>query len=226
MKKMGIFVLAAALMGAVTVCSSGCTSFASQNNNNFLIDIEKDSVGKITKETSHSSLEKAYGKKNVKLTQVSGAEGETSLGTEIYLNEKNKRASVIWGDTSKKQRPVSITIRGSIWELSNGIKIGSTLKELEKINGGPFSLMGFGWDYGGTIIDWKGGKLEKLKKSPGNAIVLILDLPESYDNDEGFRKADPVMGDSTFDSSNTLLQEINPVVSQIAVIWNKDNESE
>jgi len=37
-----------------------------------------------------------------------------------------------------------------------------TLRAIEQINGGPFVLSGFDWDYGGTVIHCGGGSFEEL----------------------------------------------------------------
>ena len=39
------------------------------------------------------------------------------------------------------------------------IAVGKHLADLEVMNGGPFTVKGFGWTYGGNIISWDGGKL-------------------------------------------------------------------
>jgi hypothetical protein len=36
-----------------------------------------------------------------------------------------------------------------------------TLAEIEKINGKPFKLYGFEWDFGGRSSNWQGGELGK-----------------------------------------------------------------
>ncbi|MEZ4985865.1 MAG: hypothetical protein R2795_12665 [Saprospiraceae bacterium] len=63
---------------------------------------------------------------------------------------------------------------GSQWATAEGLKIGSTLKALEEANGRPFTFLGFDWDYGGTVTDWKGGKLaEKTSWSPWPTILRL-----------------------------------------------------
>ena len=47
----------------------------------------------------------------------------------------------------------------SDWSGPEGIQTGESLQVVETANGGPFELQGFGWDYGGYVTDWKGGKI-------------------------------------------------------------------
>ena len=38
------------------------------------------------------------------------------------------------------------------WQTSNGIRFGTRLTELEERNGGPFTISGFGYNYGGNVM--------------------------------------------------------------------------
>jgi hypothetical protein len=48
----------------------------------------------------------------------------------------------------------------------------SALRQLRKLNGKPFVLLGIGWDYSGTVVSWEGGKLKRLD-SPGLILLPI-----------------------------------------------------
>lgn len=45
------------------------------------------------------------------------------------------------------------------WKTREGIKPGTTYKELNELNGKPISFYGFGWDYSGAVA-WNEGRLE------------------------------------------------------------------
>lgn len=47
---------------------------------------------------------------------------------------------------------------------------GTSLKELQRLNGKPFRLFGFSWDYGGLVESWQKGRLVGLESK----ISLIL----------------------------------------------------
>ena len=79
-----------------------------------------------------------------------------------------------------------------------------TLGEIEALNGRPFRLYGFGFDYGGTTLDWNGGAL--ATQAGGCTLTLRFMMREGADNeavyggersfmsnDEGMRKAAPVV---------------------------------
>jgi len=58
---------------------------------------------------------------------------------------------------------------GSQWATKEGIKVGSTLQELEAANGKPFKFTGFDWDYGGTVTNWNGGTFD------GKDFLVVLE---------------------------------------------------
>jgi hypothetical protein len=47
------------------------------------------------------------------------------------------------------------------WHLPKPFALIMTLGQLQKLNGRPFLFNGFGWDYGGLVTSWDGGRLEK-----------------------------------------------------------------
>lgn len=56
---------------------------------------------------------------------------------------------------------IEISKAGSPYQFANGIKIGTSMTELVKLNGGKaLHFYGFGWDYAGTFADFGGGRLE------------------------------------------------------------------
>jgi hypothetical protein len=91
------------------------------------------------------------------------------------------------------------------WGTEYGLGLGTTLKELEKMNGKPFQFAGFGWDYGG-IVTWEGGNLDTM------SATVVLDFPPNNSHPE----SDSLIGDRVDLMSNQRIpQEINPVVHSI-----------
>ena len=74
---------------------------------------------------------------------------------------------------------------GSPWQMADtGIGIGSSLRELERVNGKPFKFQGFDWDYSGQVYDWNGGRLEglgvqlgyEIRSQYGDAVYQLLNV--------------------------------------------------
>ena len=60
------------------------------------------------------------------------------------------------------------------------------IEEVEKINGKPFKIAGFEWDYGGYVSNWTGGSLGSAFLAPGQLAVRLAP-PELA---EGVQRAD------------------------------------
>lgn len=85
---------------------------------------------------------------------------------------------------------------GGHWACAeHGIRIGTSLRDLNRLNGRPFDFSGFGWDYGGSPIDFRGGALE------GHG--FRMGFQNVYDEDT----AGKFQGDATFSSDAPGLEE-------------------
>lgn len=95
---------------------------------------------------------------------------EISEGTSLFEEATVERAYTIlfpdtpnealltWKDANRTELHNIRVENGGDWKSETGIEIGSTLEELQRINGKEVKFYGFGWDYSGAV-DWNGGKL-------------------------------------------------------------------
>jgi hypothetical protein len=170
------------------------------------------SAGAVTATSSEADLETHYGASAVKRTRIELGEGETTPGTVLFPGDSLRRAEVVWHDTVNRRRPARLILRGnrSEWRVGSGISLGTSLKELERINGRPFTLAGFGWDYAGVITEWGGGALDSALAG----VKLYLDPgPAQYES----APYSQVLGDRDYSSSLSPMQQLNPRVAQIFV---------
>lgn len=153
------------------------SSWAAENGNSWLI-VPGVRVGAITPQITESDLIKVYGKTNVKKENIGLGEGETEPGTVIFPKEPAKAVGILWKDQKEGRFTREVRMTGtdhkSVWRTSQGITLGTTLKELEEINGKPFRLAGFAWDYSGTVLSWEQGKLEKELESQGRVVLRLM----------------------------------------------------
>lgn len=169
-------------------------------------------AGPVTRESSEAELRQRYGPSVVESTRIDIGEGETAAGTVLYPADSLRRAEIVWQDSVHRRRPARLILRGerTLWKLDHGISLGTNLQELERLNGWPFTLAGFGWDYAGVITDWKGGALD----SSLAGIKLYLDPgPAQYES----KAYSQVLGDQDYDSSLPPMQQLNPHVGMIFV---------
>jgi len=181
-------------------------TLAKENN----LIVPGKSFGPITAQYTRADLVKTFGAANVKDTRVHLGEGETVPGVAVYPKDPKRRLEITWVK-SKRVGDIRISGQSSVWHTADGVTLGTTLAQLQKLNGVPFKFSGFGWDYGGMILSWERGKLEKSLKD----VWLTLDptAESSYDG---------VIGDGEFVSSEVLQKNYSIAVAQIRVELNRD----
>ena len=126
--------------------------------------------------------------------------------TDVVLG----RLEVIWDPENEKKKVVfDVHVIGTAWKFENGLKVGMTLEEVEKINGKPFKISGFAWDYGG-YANFEGGKLfgkVSLRFNPSTE-----EIPEY------------LMGDKELSSTDKKLRAAKPMVEAPISVFMKKTE--
>jgi hypothetical protein len=173
-------------------------------NPDFLI-IPGSRVGAITAKCTLADMARAYGEANVRLRRNDGA-----IAVVLFPDDSLRRLEIALSDTVNVRYPKSITIRGSqsVWHTAAGVTLGTTVDELQKLNSKPFEFNGFGWDYGGQVVNWHGGAMSR-----DTAIAIRLDALHLFDN-KPYRS---VMGDRKVSSANRLARELRPYVGEIDI---------
>jgi hypothetical protein len=169
--------------------------------------------GPITRNTDDAELVRVYGSANVKDERIDIGEGETVPGTALFPADSTRRLMIIWSDSTEHRLPRRLILRGdsSRWSVAEGITLGTTLEELEKLNGVPFTLAGFGWDYAGVILDWHGGRLA----TPLGCCVKLYLVPQpSAQSDPAYNS---VLGDRDYASDLPAMHQLRPTVQQIFI---------
>ena len=166
--------------------------------------------GPITRQSDEAELRRIFGDANVKQERIQIGEGETLPGTVLFPADSTRQLMILWSDTVGRRVPSRLILRGdsSRWSLKPGITLGTTLERLEQLNGRPFTLAGFGWDYSGVVLDWRGGD---LATSVRNAKVYLSPPPSKYSTPAYSR----VLGDKDYASDLPALRELRPAVYQI-----------
>lgn len=168
------------------------------------------SVGPITANSTRADLVRLFGAANLKDGTLYEAEGEEVPGSVLFPKDPQRRLEILW---TKRKRVATLKFYGqrSVWHTAEGITLGTSLAQLEKLNGKPFKFSGFGWDYGGQILDWQGGKLKTVLKD----VWTDLDAGPQ-DNTTG------VSGDSEFFSDKVLKKGLHIHVAQIRVVLSSE----
>lgn len=175
-------------------------------------------VGPLTAASSATDLIGVFGAENIRDEPYPLGEGESEPGTVIFPDDPTRRMAILWNDLDKKARPLSVRIdgAGSIWKTAQGVTVGMSLKSVEALNGKPFRLYGFGWDYGGQLVESNGGELKDLPHEDaeggfrGGALLLTFQPDPGADDSA-------VLGDGTFSSDHPVMQTLDPKISAIVV---------
>ena len=160
-------------------------------------------VGPIKKGVTVGDLQKLFGRNRVTVTELPGPEGTTINGVRLFENS-DRELEILLDPENPKKAIWDIRVLGKAWTFENGLKLGQTLTEVEKVNGMPFKLTGFDWDYGG-YASFPGGSLDgkvSVRFDPGEAPV-----------------PDELSGDQEINTTNKKLRKLNPKVSELTVYF-------
>lgn len=171
-------------------------------------------VGPIGAATTMAQLEQRYGTA-VRAAQVSQGEGETAPGAVLFPDDSTRRVEITWNDSVPGPARVTLSGDSSRWHTAEGVTLGTSLADLERLNGGPFTLAGFGWDYGGTVLDWRGGALDGY----GGGRLIIRLSPDSATE----ASLPQLQGDAPFSSDLPAMRAAAPRVSEIIVQFAGDS---
>jgi hypothetical protein len=176
---------------------------------------------------SASDLELRFGIGNVVTADVYLGEGYYEVGTVLFPNSPKDRVEFRWYDREGRRFPRSIGLKDqeSSWRTAQGIGMGTDLLTVERLNGKPFRLRGYGADGSGRTMSWQSGHLEK---ETGCALRLRLmssadPKPLSPSQAQLARQIDG--GQGTFSSGHPAFQALNPPVDRIWLEFAQPNNS-
>ena len=185
-------------------------------------------VGPITALTTRADLTTIFGLKNVIDEDVTLSDEGSEPGTIVFKDQADASLTITWNDDRPDPRIEVIVFCLALsglpskcrWHTAEGITFGTTLKHLQALNGGNFAILGFGWDYGGTVTSWQGGRLDKLKTNCGSFNVR-LDPPPATPSDTRAAAIEQVEGDREFTSAEPAMEALDPQVSYMSFSFGK-----
>lgn len=170
--------------------------------------------------TTENLLVRQFGAANVKDDSLDGGEGEMVAGTVLFPVDSARRVEVFWDDSAPAHSRISLLrVRGShsLWMVAPGVTLGTSLDTLEAMNHGPFTLSGFGWDYGGTVTSWGGGTLDTLWSGGAAGGRGHVGVRMGYPEDAPGSVTRQLQGDRELSSSLPAMRAANPVVRELYV---------
>ena len=151
-------------------------------------------------DSSEARLIELYGADNVVTGTVPGPEGTEMLATTVFPDDPKRTLQFVWWNEEKLSDPSYIELPAKL-SAPGGVHIGQSLAEVEALNGEPFTLLGFGWDYGGSA----GFETGALSDLPGDCLLSVRF--EYGESPEGLDTL-PAMGDKELSSDDPLLAQM------------------
>lgn len=159
-------------------------------------------------DASEARFIETFGEDNVVTGEVPGPEGTTMIATTVYPGDPEREFQAVWWDEEglKDLSYVSVPPGDT---SPGGLRLGMSIADVEELNGGPFKIFGFDWDYGGAA-NFEGGRLAEMPE-PCHLMVTFqpsVAYPEGVD-------IDPITGDREVPSDLPLLRQVEPRVTAL-----------
>lgn len=173
-------------------------------------------------DATEETLKKQFGADNIVHKDVGGPEGMELFATVVNEKDPAKAFIVVWADDEKRINPQMIMVNatwdaetgvingGAIYATDEGVKVGMPIEEVEKINGKPFKLSGFGWDYGGAP-NFEGGKLQQAEDTKCWLSMTFTTTAETL--------PDTILGEQEIMSNAKDVLAAKPVVGQFTLSY-------
>jgi len=195
------------ILFAIVILAAACSTKKETNEEKVTVP-SKFVLDSLLQYDSEADLITFFGKENVSRDTAWYPEGMGQYMISVLYPGTNDEVEFTWNDsvTFKGLQEIVLHQDSSQWS-TQGVKIGSTLQDLIKLNGKDFTFSGFGWDYGGNLFWSEGGNLSDL--------TLTLDI-SNYDIPP--IEQDSLLGDQTISSRSNVARKNNPFVSEIILI--------
>src|SRR5438874_11530804 len=122
----------------------------------------------------------------------------------MFDDSKEDRVEILWNDVQARRRPRIVQIRGneSRWRMPSGLTLGIDLQTVEKLNRRPFRLLGFEWDYQGTVVSWSKGLIGSPSSAPCEVVARLWHEGANADLRKWYLQ---VLGDREFSSGHPAM---------------------
>ena len=139
-------------------------------------------------------------------TAVHVGEGQFEPGTILVADGDS--LSIVWRD-STRTRIVGFTGLGRGWHTASGLRVGSSVAEMEAVLG-TFAVLGFGWDYGGTAM---------LANTPLQDSGIFFRMQPRHDSTRTTAAYRRVRGDRAYPTDSADVRALDLVVRAIDISW-------
>jgi hypothetical protein len=182
-------------------------------------------VGPITANTVRGDLKGLFPQATLAEDELELDEGMVFPATFVAREKQPESLAIVWTTKAADAHPKQIYMcrgrrRGECKWHTAELSVGTKLSDIEKINGKPFSIHGFGWGYGGDVESWDGGKLEKL--------ACLQNLTVSMDGERRdgefttpitSEERNSFSGNRSIPTTNPALRKLNPAITEMLFLF-------
>ncbi len=194
------FITSISILAACTTKKENTETIANESQT-FVLD-------SLLKYNSEAELIIKFGRENIARDTAWYPEGMGQYMISVLYPGTNNEVEFSWKDsvTFNGLQEIALHKDSSEWS-THGVKVGTTLEELIRLNKKDFTFSGFGWDYGGAVFWNEGGDLADL--------MITLDI-SNYDMPQN--EQDSLLGDQSVSSKSPIARKSNPVVREILLV--------
>jgi hypothetical protein len=172
-------------------------------------------------ETSEESLLESYGAGRLRRGWVPLANGDSAPGTILFPEDSLRRLEIAWADTAHRRLPRVVRFSGarSDWMVGRGLTLGLSLRDVERLNGGPFTMAGFEWAGEGLVMSWRGGSFNRPPPGAQRVLVRLSPPRDGADATDSASAAlvHQLLGDGPYSSTDPRMRRLDPRVVEVAV---------
>jgi hypothetical protein len=170
-----------------------------------------DCRGAFARDSSHIRLAQIFGPENVTFTEVEGPDNSKIMASVLFPKDPARRLELLWNNDTSRSGTQVIAINGkSNWSGPRGVKLGSQIAAVEKLNGKPFKLTAFGAD-GSTAADWQGGAMLSLQGGCKLGMRFVADPKAPQDARSQLASSQELV------SSDANVRAVRPTVAEILI---------
>jgi hypothetical protein len=165
----------------------------------------RNRIGPMTRTTTRAALDTLFASVRDDSILIEGGAYPSSV-----VNSGRADSIVIMWSDSTRTLITGFAALGAGWKTPDGLTAGSPMEDLLNVLGPKLRMLGFGWDYGGTIM-LAGTRLED------SGIFFRM---EPTATDSAARAArERVRGDRPFDPASADVRALKPRVRTIDILW-------
>jgi len=164
--------------------------------------------GPFAKDSGMLALAMVYDSRNMIFTHETVPGGGEANITVLFPNDPQRRLEVWWSNPNRTGTYLIDIAGKSVWMGPDGLRLGLTLEQLEKLNHKPFKMKGFDQEDVAAVSSWDDGALASLAGGCKAGVNLHTGAPGA---------ATELPAKDEYSSNDPALRALKPTVSEILI---------